>query len=470
MIVSLGLDNQLSILYISLRVKKSCIVKDTRFRYNENMTVLENLIEKLRESLKRNEAYTAHIRDPEMLISSLEELRDLIGNNKVKDHVAKQITKLLMDKYRKDLKYSVSSHNVMLNTAFYGDPGVGKTLLAKKLAKIWYSLGFLEGGVQKRKLIKTKEARSLLETLNIESETNNNLVIAIAVLFWVALLFFILYAFLKYNALFWLAVVISIALIGLIIYYIVWNNQQEQNFTSDADEIKGKIDEALDDKRRITEDDLVEEVSRADFVDKYVGWTDKKTIALLQKNLGKVLFVDEAYSLVTGPDDRFGIDAVNAMNLFLSQHPGEIIVVFAGYKDLLEIGVFSVQPGLKRRFMWHFDCQGYTIDECFAIFELQLQKQGWKINKNEREDALKLFRENKDAFPNYGGDTERLIFFAQTEHDDDYVGEGSGSGMEINSLSVAHIRKGIQVLRENNVTQNKTNILADSLRNLGVRF
>lgn len=428
------------------------------------MTVLENLIKQLQKSIDKKDTYTNSIRDPEMLISSLEELQDLIGNDKVKDAVAKQINKLLMDRYRKDLKCGSSQSNVMLNTVLYGDPGVGKTLIAKKLAKIWYSLGFLEGSNRKRKAVKAKEVRSLLETLGTENETNNTLTLAIGVTFLVEVVFFLIYVFTRIDVFFWLSIALLVALLILVIYYLVWNNQQEQNFTNETNNIKEKVDDFVSDD--IREEDLIEEVSRADFIDKYVGWTDKKTNALLQRNLGKVLFVDEAYSLITGPEDRFGLDAVNALNLFLSQHPGEIIVVFAGYKDLLETGAFSVQPGLKRRFMWHFDCQGYSIEECFRIFELQLQKQGWKIDDDERDIALTIFRDNSDAFPNYGGDTERLIFFAQTEHDDDYIERGESSGLGINHLRAEHIRKGIATLRENNITQDNNNVLANSLRQL----
>lgn len=431
------------------------------------MTVLGDLIVKLKNSLKKNEPYIRKVKDPAMLISSLEELENLIGNVKVKNSVAKQITKLLMDRFREDLELTTTRHgSVMLNTVLYGDPGVGKTLIAKKLAKIWYSMGFLEGSGRRKKVVNAKAAKSLLDNITTEEETNNNLIISIAVLFWITLFIFIAYAFSRNSIVLWIGVAFLVALAILIIYYLVWNNQQEQAFTSDANNLRGKIDDLVkSDRADVVEDDLVEEVSRADFVDKYVGWTDKKTIALLERNLGKVLFVDEAYSLVTGPDDRFGLDAVNTLNLFLSQHPGEIIVVFAGYKDLLETGIFSVQPGLKRRFMWHFDCEGYSIEECFEIFKFQVEKQGWKLAR--KQETLDIFKKNRDAFPNYGGDTERLVFFAQTEHDNDFIGE-SDNNANIAVLTPEQVEKGIAVLRENNISQDQgnNNILAESLRQL----
>jgi hypothetical protein len=41
--------------------------------------------------------------------------------------------------------------------------------------------------------------------------------------------------------------------------------------------------------------------------------------------------VDEAYSILNSPSDDFGMEALTALNLFLSQHSGNKIVIFAGY-------------------------------------------------------------------------------------------------------------------------------------------
>jgi hypothetical protein len=199
-----------------------------------------------------------------------------------------------------------------------------------------------------------------------------------------------------------------------------------------------------------SDDEVIKIVTRADFVDKYVGWSDKKTIKLLEENLGKVLFVDEAYSLVTDMHDSFGMEVLTTINLFLSQHSNEIIVIFAGYKDLMEAGIFSFQPGLRRRFMWQFDCNGYTSEQLFDIFKLQLNKKGWGLTD---EDTTKLlFQQNSDAFPSFGGDTERLTFFSELEHSRDFI--ANEKGMSINKLTPDHVRRGILKLRENNIQSN----------------
>ena len=75
------------------------------------------------------------------------------------------------------------------------------------------------------------------------------------------------------------------------------------------------------------------QVDRSDFVGEYAGWTEAKTRTLLEESRGKVLFIDEAYNLVTDERDSFGKVALTALNKFMSENPDEIIVIFAGYHD-----------------------------------------------------------------------------------------------------------------------------------------
>ncbi|KAL8855409.1 MAG: hypothetical protein Q9178_007947 [Gyalolechia marmorata] len=85
-----------------------------------------------------------------------------------------------------------------------------------------------------------------------------------------------------------------------------------------------------------------------DLVAGYVGLTGPKTIQLLEKALGKVLFVDEAYRLGEG---AFAAEAINELadSLTKPRFAGKIIVIFAGYEDSMN-ELLSVTQGLSSRF------------------------------------------------------------------------------------------------------------------------
>lgn len=186
-------------------------------------------------------------------------------------------------------------------------------------------------------------------------------------------------------------------------------------------------------------------VSRDDFVGQYVGWSAKKTNDLLNANLGKVVFIDEAYSLVnpSSHGDSFGYEVLNTINLFLSQHPNEIIVILAGYGNLIKTRLLDPQPGLRRRFMWSFTNDGYSSLELYQIFLLQIHESGWRISKNF--NLKSMFEQNIDVFRNYAGDTERLIFYSKLKQSRDAIANESVLPM---TLSENHVTKGLELLKK----------------------
>lgn len=407
---------------------------------------LSNLIVRLQNGINNNASYIRTIRHPKLLVAALTELNQIIGNDKIKDSVATQITHLIMVKRRSYENKELKEDEVMLNTVLFSSPGTGKTLIGTKLAKIWFALGYLDN---------TYERPPVREAMKEILQTNNDDVlmftILIIVLFvFIALASWALSFYTKFGGYWTLAIILfMVVVIAIYLLYIYNNNVQTYGVKYET-------------KNNIPRDDqLIKIVSRADFIGQYVGFTAKKTNELLNDNLGKVLFVDEAYSLVTDMHDSFGIEAVTAINLFLSQRPKEIIVIFAGYRDLLENSVFAVQPGLKRRFMWQFDCGNYDINDLFQIFKSQLKTKGWGLL--DEESTHKLFLEYKDSFPSYGGDTERLSFFAKLEHSRDFIKDETG--MSINLLSPVHVLKGIKKLNDNNIQGEyvTTNPLANML-------
>jgi hypothetical protein len=158
-------------------------------------------------------------------------------------------------------------------------------------------------------------------------------------------------------------------------------------------------------------DEIIKIVSREDFVGGFLGQTAMKTEKLLKDSIGKVLFIDEAYSLINDEKDSYGREALCVLNRFMSEHPSELIIIFAGYKEMLDSTIFYYQPGLKRRCAWNFEIKGYSENGLAKIFESQLKENDWALDP--KLDIVKFFKNHLNEFPNYGGDTLRLAFYTK---------------------------------------------------------
>lgn len=177
----------------------------------------------------------------------------------------------------------------------------------------------------------------------------------------------------------------------------------------------------------------IEIAGRADLVGQYVGHTCEKTRKLLTTTLesGKVLFLDEAYSLVIDDRDSFGHEALNELNRFMSEHP-ELVVIFAGYKDKLDNTLFKYQPGFKRRCTWIFEIQTYTPEMLSSIFKKQLENLNWSYDGPDSK-LNGFFAKNKDNFKAFGGDTLRFTLYCKLKYS-----ELSFSGEELKSKTINH--------------------------------
>jgi len=160
-------------------------------------------------------------------------------------------------------------------------------------------------------------------------------------------------------------------------------------------------------------DNSIKIVSRVDLVAGYVGQSSPKTRDVLMDALkeGKVVFIDEAYSIVLDDKDPFGSEVLTEINRFMSEHPS-LVCIFAGYKDKMESTIFKAQPGLKRRLTWIFEIKKYTGDMLTSIYLKQLEKDGWKYD-GDTKILDNFFGSNIDHFSAFGGDTLTMCFYSK---------------------------------------------------------
>jgi SpoVK/Ycf46/Vps4 family AAA+-type ATPase len=251
---------------------------------------LETLINELKEDLKNNKTPG---QKPADIDSLLKELNALTGLRRVKDEVTTLINTVNINRKRREkgLKQSPMS----LHMVFSGNPGTGKTTVARILADIYRALGVLSKG----------------------------------------------------------------------------------HFV---------------------------EVDRAGLVGEYVGHTAVKTTGVINKALGGILFIDEAYSLT--PDNAgndFGREAVDTLLKAMEDHRDDFIVIVAGYPDLMGKFVKS-NPGLESRFNTFIHFDDYDAKEMFDIFTGLCKKNNYatiaETDKVLREYFDELLKNRKEHFAN----------------------------------------------------------------------
>jgi SpoVK/Ycf46/Vps4 family AAA+-type ATPase len=122
----------------------------------------------------------------------------------------------------------------------------------------------------------------------------------------------------------------------------------------------------------------VVEAQRSDLVGEYLGATAIKTNELIDSSLGRVLFIDEAYSLVNegdGQSDRFGAEAVQTLLKRAEDDRENLIIILAGYEKQTE-AFLATNPGLASRFASRIRFPTYSTEELLALAETQLRSRG----------------------------------------------------------------------------------------------
>ena len=139
------------------------------------------------------------------------------------------------------------------------------------------------------------------------------------------------------------------------------------------------------------------EVDRSGLVAGYVGQTAIKTAEVIEKAMGGVLFIDEAYALTNRGGMDYGMEAVDTLLKAMEDHRDDLVVIVAGYTELMQEFVHS-NPGLESRFNRFMFFPDYTVEEMTGIFKMRCEKSGYTL-EDAAWDTLNeiLTRESKDV-------------------------------------------------------------------------
>ena len=118
------------------------------------------------------------------------------------------------------------------------------------------------------------------------------------------------------------------------------------------------------------------EVSRAELVGRYIGQTAPLVRAAVERALGGVLFIDEAYALAPkDSEEDFGHEAIATLVKLMEDHRADLVVVVAGYEEDMS-HFLSSNPGLASRFARRIRFPDYTDAELSAIFRSMAASTG----------------------------------------------------------------------------------------------
>ena len=161
------------------------------------------------------------------------------------------------------------------------------------------------------------------------------------------------------------------------------------------------IAEMLYNLKYVKQNKLIE-VSSKDLVAEYVGQTAPKTMAVVEKAMGGVLFIDEAYSLASGgtQGSSYNEEAIATLIQAMENYRDDFVVIFAGYTKEMQRFLDS-NSGIVSRIGYTLEFDDYTEDELVEIFKQMVTKAGFSVEEDAIQKVREIIREYKDT-KNFG--------------------------------------------------------------------
>lgn len=192
---------------------------------------------------------------------------------------------------------------------------------------------------------------------------------------------------------------------------------------------------------------------RDNMIGKYLGQTAPLTRAVLESAKGGILFLDEVYQFGSSADgnrDSFAKELVDTINQYITDNPGKVVIIVAGYRDEVKSCFFSQNKGLERRFRWSYSIPDYGAQDLLRIFHKQAhdsrytviapmlslpdshvdppESAGKKRPRAKESAGERFFKDNLLLFKYGGGDTETFLDKCKMVNEKRTIAETSDEG------------------------------------------
>lgn len=159
--------------------------------------------------------------------------------------------------------------------------------------------------------------------------------------------------------------------------------------------IVGKIfaeEQILSDKK------IFVEAQRCNLIGKYVGHTAPMTQKMIEKSLGGILFIDEAYSIASYIQDEegrdYGAECIATLIKGMEDNRENLCVILAGYTNEMK-HMLEVNPGFESRIQFTIDFPDYSSESLYSIFKNLCTKEKYKISSNVKNFLIDHFNKAK---------------------------------------------------------------------------
>ena len=136
------------------------------------------------------------------------------------------------------------------------------------------------------------------------------------------------------------------------------------------------------------------EVSSKDLVAEYVGQTAPKTMEVVERARGGILFIDEAYALASKDNQNsYNAEAIATLIKAMEDYRDDLVVIFAGYtKEMRDF--LDSNSGIVSRIGYTLEFDDYTEDELIKIFDGMMKKAGFIVEEDAYLELRRIIGEN----------------------------------------------------------------------------
>ncbi len=129
------------------------------------------------------------------------------------------------------------------------------------------------------------------------------------------------------------------------------------------------------------------ETDRSGLVAGYVGQTALKVKEVVEKAVGGILFIDEAYALAPNGSNDFGGEAIDTLVKLMEDHRDNLVVIVAGYTEEMKQFLKS-NTGLVSRFNRFIHFPDYSAAELVDILNGMAKKAGLVLEEGLKDIVM----------------------------------------------------------------------------------